>query len=179
MKNILILLIICIPSLIWAQTGEIFPVLEGESLTHGSVNIPEDVKGKFTLVGLAMSKNSEDHLKGWFKPVYEQLIKKPEEGSLFAVSYDVNVYFIPMLTGAKRPAYQKVMEKVEKDVDPKLHPHVLFFKGTLNEYKDALKIDDKDIPYFYLLDDQGKIVYATKGMFTDAKLQKIIDNLPF
>lgn len=162
-----------------AQKGDQFPALEGESLVHGMVNIPEDVKGRHTLIGLAISKDSETYLKSWFNPIYQQLIKKPDPNSLFAFDYDVNVYFIPMLTGAKRPAYQKVMEKVEKEVDKQLHPHILFFKGTLKEYKEALNIDDKNVPYVYLLDTEGKIVYATSGGYTDAKLQKIIDLLPF
>lgn len=162
-----------------AQLGEEFPALEGESLVRGAVNIPEETKGKFTLIGIALSKKSEGSLKTWFNPIYQQLIKDPAAGSLFAFDYDVNVYFVPMLTGAKRPAYEKVMKKVEKEVDKELHPHVLFYKGSLNEYKSALGISDKDTPYFYLIDKEGKIVYATKGAYSDNKLQRIIDELPF
>lgn len=162
-----------------SQKGSEFPNLEGENLDHRTVNIPKDVKGKHTLIGLAFSKNSEKYLKSWFSPVYNQLIAKPDEGSLFAFSYDVNVYFVPMLTGAKRPAYQQVMKKVEKEVDKKLHPHILFYKGTLKEYKEALNIKDKDLPYIYLLDENGKIVYATSGMYSENKLQRVIDELPF
>lgn len=162
-----------------AQTGSVFPNLEGESLAHGNVRIPRGIKGKHTLIGIALSKKSEDDLKGWFNPLYHHLIEGPAEGSLFAFNYDVNVYFIPMLTGAKRPAYKAVMKKVEKDVDKRLHPHVLFYQGTLKEYKKALNIDDKDEPYFYLLDKEGKIIYATQGEFTQPKMQKIIDQLPF
>lgn len=162
-----------------AQIGNPFPQLEGESLVHGMVNIPEDVQGKHTLIGLAFSKKSEKDLNGWFNPVYQQLIKEPEAGSLFAFSYDVNVFFVPMLTGAKRPAYESVMKKVEKDVDKKLHPNILFYKGSMKEYKDALSIDDKDVPYLYLLDRDGKIIYMTKGAYSQAKLQKVVDELPF
>lgn len=162
-----------------AQKGSIFPDLEGESLVHGMVNIPEDTKGKHTLIGLAFSKKSEKDLNGWFNPVYQQLLKEPEEGTLFAFTYDVNVFFVPMLTGAKRPAYEQVMKKVEKDVDKKLHPNILFYKGTLKEYKEALNIEDKDVPHFYLLDKEGKIIYATTGSYDPSKLQKIIDELPF
>lgn len=179
LRSVILTLTIFSSTIVSAQLGNIFPDLEGESLVHGMVNIPTDVLGKYTLVGLALSKKSETDLKSWFNPVYQQLIKKPEAGSLFSFGYDVNVYFVPMLTGAKRPAYQKVMEKVEKDVDKKLHPHVLFYKGSLDDYKNALKIEDKDIPYFYLLDKEGKIVYATRGSYFDGKLQKIIDQLPF
>ncbi|MEP0369010.1 MAG: hypothetical protein ABJN36_05860 [Cyclobacteriaceae bacterium] len=178
-KSTLFIFTLAVCGLGQAQRGEIFPDLEGESLVHGMVNIPEDTKDKYTLVGIALSKKSESSLKTWFRPVYQQLIQKPEDGAIFSFGYDVNVYFIPMLTGAKRPAYQKVMEKVEKEVDKRLHPNVLFYKGSLNDYKNALGIDDKHTPYFYLLDQEGKIVYATKGNYSDSKLQKIIDQLPF
>lgn len=179
LKPILFSFFLILVIFVHAQMGSIFPRLEGESLVNGAVNIPTDTNGKFTLVGLALSKKSESDLKSWFNPIYQQLIKKPDKGSLFAFDYDINVYFIPMLTGAKRPAYQKVMQKVEKDVDKKLHPYVLFYKGTLNEYKESLGIDDKNVPYFYLLNEEGKIVYAVKGGYSDNKLQKIIDRLPF
>lgn len=178
MKKLLITTLALLPLLLSAQVGTTFPDLEGENLKNTTVNLPQDVQGKHTLIGLAFSKKSEEYLNSWFTPVYDQLIKEPD-GGLFAFSYDVNVYFIPMLTGAKRPAYQQVMKKVEKDIDPQLHPHVLFYKGSLNEYKDALNISDKDLPYFYLLDKEGKIIYATSGIYKPAKLQKIIDELPF
>lgn len=181
MKKVIVTSVIVIGFnfMVRAQTGEQFPYLEGESLVHGMVNIPEDTQGKHTLVGLAFSKKSESQLKGWFNPVYQQLLKKPDEGDLFAFSYNVNVYFIPMLTGAKRPAYQAVMSKVEKDVDKALHPNILFYSGSLKDYQEALNIDDKNTPYFYLLDQTGKIVYATKGAYSQPKLQKMIDELPF
>ncbi|RED92660.1 TlpA family protein disulfide reductase [Marinoscillum furvescens] len=178
MKTHLTLSILLLAAFTVAKAQQ-FPALEGENLKHQSVNLPADVSGKHTLVGIALSKKSEKFLKGWFDPVYNQLIKEPESGTIFEFGFDVNVYFVPMLTGAKRPAYKKVMDKVEKDVDPKLHPHVLFYKGSLSTYKDALKIDNKNVPYFYLLDDTGKIIYATKGAYSRAKLQRIIDELPF
>ncbi|MFY0607443.1 MAG: hypothetical protein JXR10_12050 [Cyclobacteriaceae bacterium] len=178
MNKLLVITFYILSTAAFAQIGTTFPELEGENLVHGEITIPEDVAGTHTLVGLAFSKKSEKQLNTWFTPVYNQLIKEPTPG-LFSFAYDVNVYFVPMLTGAKRPAYQKVMEKVEKEVDKSLHPHVLFYKGTLHEYKESLNIQDKDVPYFYLLDKNGKIIYATTGGYKQSKLQKVIDQLPF
>ncbi len=179
MKNIITFIILTLPLVTIAQKGTVFPDMEAENLVNDYVNIPEDITGKHTLIGVAFSKKSEADLKSWYNPVYDQLIKEPEDGGLFSFSYDVNVYFIPMLTGAKKAAYGKVMKKVEKDVDPKLHPHILFYKGSFKTYEEALKISDKNDPYFYLLDEEGEIIYATKGAYNRNKLQKIIDELPF
>jgi len=47
----------------------------------------------------------------------------------------------------------------------------LFYKGSLDPYKKHLK--DKHKPYFFVLDDQGKIVYSTSGRYSEKKLDKI------
>jgi hypothetical protein len=160
-----------------AQLNIQFPDLEGESLTHEMINIPKDIEGKYALIGLAFSKKSEKFLNSWFNPTYQQFINKPETPSLFAGNYDINVYFVPMFTGAKRPAYEKVMQKVSKTIDPKLYPHVLFYKGSLKEYKKTLDFDGKDLPYFYILDPSGKIIYSTNGFYSDRKMQEITAKL--
>ncbi len=170
-----LLLLVCCSAM--AQLGDSFPDMEAESLTNQLVNIPADVKGKYTIIGLAYSKKSEKDLKTWFSPAYNQFIYKPATPSLFAGNYDVHVYFVPMFTGAKRTAYKSVMKKVRKTIDPKLQPHVMFYKGQLKAYKKALKFQGKDVPYFYVLDETGKIVLATSGKYTDAKMQKVIDLL--
>ncbi|WP_436516197.1 hypothetical protein [Ekhidna sp. To15] len=157
------------------QVGNTFPDMEAETLTNEFVNLPADISDKYSLIGLAYSKKAEDYLKGWFEPVYNQFIYKNPNPGPFDFSFDVNTYFIPMFTGAKRPAYKKVMNKLKKTIDKRMQPNVLFYKGTLKEYKDALNFDGKDLPYFYVLDPEGKIVYTTSGRFTQRKMQEITD----
>lgn len=158
-----------------AQVNDPFPAMEAETLTNEFVDIPSELNGKYSLLGLAYSKKAEDYLKGWFEPVYNQFIYKNPNPGPFDFSFDINTYFIPMFTGAKRPAYKKVMKKLNKTVDKRLHPNILFYKGTLKEYKDALNFDGKDLPYFYVVDPEGKIVYATSGRYTQRKMQEITD----
>lgn len=156
-----------------AQVGMIFPALEGETLTNKPLIIPKDTKGKITLIGVAYSKKSEQDLKTWFNPVYQTFIYKPKNPGLFHTSYDVNVYFVPMFTGVKKAAYKTVMKKMKAKTDPKLVPHILFYKGELKKYKQALDFKKKDVPYFFVVDEAGKIVYATSGSFNDDKLDEI------
>jgi hypothetical protein len=177
MKKILThtILLISLVGISKAQVGNQFPEMEAESLTNEFVNLPKDISEKYSLIGLAYSKKAEDDLKGWFEPVYNQFIYKNPNPGPFDFSFDVNVYFVPMFTGAKRPAYKKVMNKLKKTIDLRLQPNVLFYKGTLNEYKDALSFDGKEVPYFYILDPKGKIVYATTGRYTKQKMQEITE----
>lgn len=158
----------------YAQVGKQFPDMQTESLTNKSLDIPKDLS-KYTLIGLAYSKKSEQDLKTWFDPIYNQFIHKDESPSIFSFSFDVHCYFIPMFTGAKRVAYKKVMNKMKKTIDKRIQPNVMFYKGDLKKYKEALNFKGKDVPYFYVLDPKGKIVYATSGKYSDSKMQQIVD----
>ena len=175
MKTLFTHLLLLIGLYSLAQVGDPFPVMETETLTNKSMTIPNDLSDKFSIVGLAYSKASEADLKTWFDPAYNQFIYKPEKPSVFDVSYDVHCYFVPMFSGAKRPAYQKVMKKMQKTVDTRLQPHVMFYKGQIKEYKKALNFKGRDVPYFFVINPEGKIVYATSGRYTQQKMQEIVN----
>ncbi len=152
--------------------GKYFPVMEAETVEDKKVTLPEDVKGKYTLLGLAYSKKSEDELNTWFSPVISKFVLKTG-GLLAGMGYDVNVYFIPMFTGINAAATGTAKRKALKNMDPQLLPHILFYKGELKPYKEALDFERRDIPYFFVLDPFGKIVYATSGAFSEEKMDKV------
>ena len=153
-------------------TGKMFPDMEAETVEDKKVLLPESIKGKYTLLGLAYSKKSEDELNSWFQPVFEKFIQKTS-GLLAGFSYDVNVYFIPMFTGINAAATGTAKRKAIKNIYPQLLPYVLFYKGELKTYKESLEFDKKDVPYFFVLDPTGKIVYATMGKYSDAKMNEV------
>ncbi|WMJ73448.1 hypothetical protein RCC89_09780 [Cytophagaceae bacterium ABcell3] len=157
----------------FAQTGKSFPGLVGTTLTDQEINLPVDTKGKFTLLGLAYSKKAEDDLVTWYEPVYNTFINKSSTPSLFDFDYDVNLYFVPMFTGASKAVSGKVVKKMQKNVDKKLQPYVLVYSGKIDDYKDYLDLSKKDTPYFFVLDKDGKIIYATSGEFSEDKLDQI------
>lgn len=157
-----------------AQIGDNFPAIKGETLEGKIIEIPGDTNDKFTLVGMAYSKKSEADLNTWFEPIYFKFIYKSEKPSLFSsFAYDIHVYFIPMFTGVKTAAEKTVRRKALKNFDERLFPNILFYKGQLKPYKDALDFERKDTPYFFVINKEGKIVYATSGIFTEEKLAEV------
>lgn len=178
MKNILITItLLATINLVQAQViGKIFPDMEAETVEDKKVKLPNDTKGKYTLLGLAYSKKSEDDLNSWFSPVYNKFVRKPE-GLLAGLGYDVNVYFVPMFTGVNAAATGTAKRKAIKNIDPLILPYILFYKGELKPYKDALDFAKRDIPYFFVLDPEGKIVFATSGLFTEAKLDEAEESI--
>lgn len=152
--------------------GKTFPDMEAETVEDKKVKLPADVKGKYTLIGMAYSKKSEDELNSWFQPVFEKFVQKTN-GLMGGFGYDVNVYFVPMFTGVNAAATGTAKRKAIKNIDPQLLPYILFYKGELKPYKEALDFEKKDIPYFFVLDANGKIVFATTGKYTEAKMDQI------
>ncbi|MCE2956045.1 MAG: hypothetical protein LW841_02710, partial [Flammeovirgaceae bacterium] len=58
-----------------------------------------------------------------------------------------------------------------------LLPYILFYKGELKKYKEALDFERRDIPYFFVLDPEGKIVHATSGAYTEKKMDAVEESI--
>lgn len=167
------IVLLAISSSSFAQViGKVFPEMEAETVEDVVVSIPESTKGKYTLLGLAYSKKSEDELNGWFEPIFYKFIQKTT-GLMAGFGYDVNVYFIPMFTGINAAATGTAKRKALKKVDPQLLPYILFYKGELKRFKDELDFEKKDIPYFFVLDPEGNIIFATSGAYSESKLDQV------
>lgn len=156
--------------------GKTFPDMTAETVDDKKVKLPQDVAGKFTLIGMAYSKKSEEELNSWFQPVFEKFVQKTK-GLMADFAYDVNVYFVPMFTGINAAATGTAKRKAMKNIDPQLLPYILFYKGELKPYKEALDFEKKDIPYFFVLDPKGKIVYATSGKYTEEKMDAVEEKI--
>jgi hypothetical protein len=170
--NIALLLFIVGASAQAQVIGKLFPDIEAETVEDKKVKLPQDAKGKYTLVGMAYSKKSEDDLNSWFGPVFSKFIQK-SGGLMAGLGYDVNVYFIPMFTGVNAAASGTAKKKAIKNVDPQLFPYLLFYRGDLKPYKEALDFENRDTPYFFVLDPDGKIVHATSGAYSEDKMDKV------
>ena len=48
-----------------------------------------------------------------------------------------------------------------------------YFIRELKPYKEALDFERRDIPYFFVLDPNGKILYATSGAYSESKMDEV------
>lgn len=172
MKSYLLpaLLLTMLPSWILGQTGESFPELSGETLEGKELTLPEDTNDKLTIVGMAYSKKSEDVLKTWYTPMYDKFVLKR---GMFDHMYDVHFLMIPMYTGAKKMAYEASLKKMRESNRKDLYPYLLFYKGSMEPYVETLNMEDKKVPYLYIYDESGEILYSTKGLYTEKKMEEI------
>ncbi len=158
--------------------GKMFPAMVCENYNGKKIAIPAETKGKYTLLGMAFSNDAEADLKSWINPIYNKFIVKVDASQADAFDvhqdYDVNLFFIPMFTGLNQLTSKQSKEKIKSHTDKELYDYLLFYEGE-KTYKEELDFEKKNIPYFFVLDKTGKIVYATSGKFEDKKLDKIID----
>ncbi|MBC8111642.1 MAG: hypothetical protein H7Y04_11330 [Verrucomicrobia bacterium] len=152
-----------LPTALFSQS--LFPELTGKTLQDKTLTIPNDTKGKFTILCLTYSQKSSDVLQNWLQPIYETFLTDPD--------YDVHMYFVPMLSGIKELAAGTIEKKMKQGFDPQLHPYILLYKGEIGDYKKTLNMTEKDIPYFFVLNKEGKIVHQVSGNYTDAKMEKM------
>ena len=119
---------------------------------------------------MAYSKKSEDILKGWYEPMFNKFVLKR---GIMDHLYDVNFFFIPMYTGAKKMAYEISMDKMRESNRKDLYPYLLFYKGELEPYVSVLKMEEKELPYLFIIDRDGKVLYRTKGLYSEKKMEEI------
>jgi ATP synthase subunit 10 len=171
MKNLvlIILVLICLHST--AQNGKQFPKMQGTTLDGKSLALPYK-NNKYTVVAIAYSRDAEDDLKKWLNPLYSMFIKKGESSNFdMAEIYDVNFIFIPMISGFKR-----IADDFKKGTDKEFWAYILDTEKTdVKELQAQLQVTDNKIPYFYVLDKNGKIVTTQSGKYTDDKIEKLED----
>lgn len=154
-----------------AQKGQQFPLIKGTTLNDKIVNIPNK-NGKYTLVGIAYNRAAEEELKKWLNPTYYNFIKKGDANGQFDVAelYDVNFYFIPLISG-----FKKARNDFKNGTDKEFHGYIVDAETNIDDVKKELKVSDDKIPYFYILDPSGKIVEAVSGKYTEDKMEKLED----
>ncbi len=163
MQKLLLTLVVASMGLV--TQAQNFPNLTATSLENKTVTIPQSTGGKYTIVGLVYSQKATEVLAPWFQNVYTYFIADPD--------YDLNVFFVPMLGGAKEVAAGTVEKELKKGTPPELYKNVLIYKGDVGNYKNSLKMDQKDVPYIFVLDKKGKIIYQTSGAYSDEKIEKM------
>lgn len=166
----LAILFTAVTTTLYAQKGKVFPSLAGEMLSGKEATLPIDYSGKKTLVGMAWSRKAEDALKSWYEPLYDKFVAKR---GIFDSDYDIQLCLVPMYIGLKQAAYEATMKDLRKSNRQDLFPYILFYKGELEPYDTQLGLKDKNLPYFFLLDEGGTVIHSFSGEFSEKQLEKI------
>jgi hypothetical protein len=168
MKNLLIIIFVSTSLIGTAQKGIKFPQVKGSTLEEKQIVIPQ-LNNKYSVIAIAFHRDAEDALKKWLNPLFDVFIKtekKSEQEFDLADVYDVNFTFVPMISGFKR-----ISEDFKKNTDKVYWPYIMDTEKTdVSTLQKQLGVSDKSIPYFYVVNKEGKIVEMQSGSFSAAKL---------
>lgn len=174
MKKIILFIFIIAASCTtaFAQTGAAFPNFPVQKLSGQNFSLPDSVKGKFSIIGIAFSKKAEESLLTWYTPAYQTFIQKKK--TMFAADvYDVNTYFVAVITGTNKVSGADIVKNIKAQTQKELQPYILTYIGEFASYKKSLNITESDEPYFFILNEKGVIVHVTKGAYTAEKLSEV------
>ena len=97
-KKIAFVFLFGIINISYSQKGIKFPQMQGKTLDKSELQLPEGALGKHTILCIIYSQKTEKALESWMKPIVNTfLVKNP----LDPEPYDVNMYFVVLLSGIK------------------------------------------------------------------------------
>ncbi|WP_299080623.1 hypothetical protein [uncultured Paraglaciecola sp.] len=144
-----------------SQLGQSFPSIQGQSLEEIQINIPEDFKGKKTLLLLGYKQNSQFDIDRW-------LI------GLDMTNTQVDVYEIPTIQGMFPRMFNTFIDNGMRAGIPKS-----LWKGVITVYKDGDKIqaftgnESPNNARVILLDEKGIILYMYDEGFAVSALNQV------
>ena len=170
MKHIITIIALVLSTSFFAQVKDQFPPLTGHTLEGNLISLPLAGTKKFTIVGLCYNRSAEEDLKTWIQPMYNVFVERPKGTDYFDVAsyFDVNYYFIPLISGFKKAAAD-FKAATQQD----LWKNVIDCDTDIKLLKTQMKPTNDDIPYFYVIDTSGKIVEVVTGKYSEAKMDKI------
>lgn len=168
MKKFIFILFSSVSLAAAAQIGKQFPALQGSLLNDKPISLPIN-NGKHTVVGIVYNRDAEDALKKWLSPMYDAFMDKDKGPMDMGESHDVNFVFVPMIKGLKW-----VREEFKSGTDKEYWQYIMDTeKSDVKITQKDLGVTDNKIPYFYVLDKNGKIIAVQSGAYSEQKLGKL------
>ncbi len=167
--TVLLALSLYLTANVQAQVGSPLPSMQMEDLNGAAIEMPAAFEGKFALIGLATTKKAEDELRTWQVPVYNKFVAKT---GMMDEMFKVEVYFVPVFTGANKAAKSQVVKKLRENNEKIVKDHLLIYSGEKDSLN-KLGVDDKKTPYFYLVDEMGIVRWSAEGAFRQKYLEEI------
>ncbi len=170
MRTRILISVITITFHCYYLSAQTIPAFNGTTAENKSISIPDDSEGRYALICFASSRKAQADLETWLDPVYNRYIAKT---GFMDDMFDVDVFFIPVFSGAEGSMQESVRKKFVETAQRDLWPHLVFCDKGLKEILKPLNMTRDELPYFFFLDKSGKIVYRTSGAFTEEKFDAI------
>jgi len=131
--------------------GKKFPRITAKALSGKEVTIPDDVEGELTLIGVAFVRGAQGMLDSWVRYFQELCSGK-------------NVYELPMIEGGFWKIFSGFIDEgMRSGIPDEKHDYVVTYYGDASKFREKLGMDDKNLGYVFLLDEDGNILFKGEG----------------
>lgn len=145
------------------ETGD-FPGVSGSNLEGRKFNFPNDFEGDLNIAVIAFRREQTALIEGW-APTLEEIEKK---------NPTVRFYELPVLNRAYSPIRWWIDGGMRAGItDVKNRRRTITLYTTKSAFKNRLKIPNDDTIYVFLVNKSGKILWRSKGDFTEKKNQEL------
>ena len=144
--------------------GTKFAQIRSETLAGTKLTLPDDARGKITLITIAFKHGTQQQLDSWLTPFAEA----------FGTKSGFTFYEIPMLTSDVKPFAFRIDSGMRSGIPEEKHKNVMTYYGDYEEYLHFLHIDDITLGYAFLLDQDGIIRWQGEGFATEEMTREMI-----
>ncbi len=145
--------------------GKKFPNIEGESLSGKKVTFPADVEGEVILVAVAFKREAQAMLDSW-TDYFEELCQGKE------------AYELPVIESSFWKVFSGFIDKgMKSGIPQEKHDSVVTHYGDASEFKEKLGIEDKNLGYVFLLDEEGRVLFKGEGYVDEEGKEELMDKV--
>ncbi|MFP4186157.1 MAG: hypothetical protein ACLFSM_08100 [Thermoplasmata archaeon] len=132
--------------------GERFPTVKGRSLSGKEVVVPNDVEGEAIMIAVAFKRKAQEMLDSWTH-YFDVLCEGKKD-----------IYELPMIEGSLWKVFSDFIDEgMRSGIPEERYDKVITHYGDAAEVKEKLGIEDDDLGYVFLLDEDGRILFKGEG----------------
>jgi hypothetical protein len=159
-----IVLAMCVLSpLGFAQVGQTLPRIEGTTLNHQKMVLPDASRHALVLV-FGFSRKSADQTEAWEKRISKD----------YSTQTAVGYFEIPELQGVPEFVKSTILHGMRKEVPASEHSHFAPIYEHEQELKKLVGFSKDEDAYVVLANSTGQIVWQTHGAVTDANYAELV-----
>ena len=143
--------------LVFAQTGQSMPRIEGESFAGQKIALPDAAHGKVAVLVFGFTKASKVPTSAWAQKINAE----------FGTHNGCEWYELPVLEDVPRLIRGMVISSIKKGVPESRRSHFVPIVQNESELKKLVNYKEPDDAYLVTVDPGGQIVSQTHGPFTD------------
>jgi hypothetical protein len=145
--------------------GKRFPEITGRSLAREEVTLPEDARGKVTLIVVAMERSAQPMVDSWVSPFREAFLGMDGYAwyEVPVIDRTIGLFLSGMIDAGMRAG-----------IPPSEHGSVVTVYGNTRTVMKNLGISDRSTASAFLLDQDGIVCLTGEGHANAAEIEGML-----